>query len=498
MNKPSAGGSSLSGKNWRPLAFLLLFASACALAVVALNRHVDPDLFWQLRAGKDIAGAGKIVLPDSWTYLFQGRPWVNQQWLTQLLFYSFFSAGGYGGLEVLKGLLVGAMVLLVIGALKAHEPIVRYACALVFLAGTAHYMIFRTHLMSLLCMAALLFLLERFGARARLLPVMALFALWADLHGLFVLGLWVLGSYALVRWLQNGRRFGAETVWEWASVPLSCAATLANPFGWGIWKTVIVAAGDPATGMVTEWWPVWRHSFGQNLGFFFVAALLALLIAFFPKNIHWPGLLGFGFIAFMGVLHVRFTADCILPAIPLVASLLSAAREKIGREKLARMVSHGAPALAGALLVVCASSFSYAISHPLVTPGDLLRVDYPVRAVAWMKRHHLAGRIFNEYTWGGYIVWELPESRVFIDPRTGVLLFPRGFVGEWKDAVETKPGWRETLERGRPDFVLLVTDNYLSAQLAEENDWELLFKDGISVLYGRRPSAMENDKEPEK
>ena len=49
----------------------------------------------------------------------------------------------------------------------------------------------------------------------------------------------------------------------------------------------------------------------------------------------------------------------------------------------------------------------------------------------------------------------MPDSKVFIDPRTGVLLFPKGFVGAWKDAAETRPGWRETFERGHPDFALL-------------------------------------------
>ncbi len=492
-----SGSWSLNRHSWRQTAFLLLFASACALAAVALNRHIDPDLFWQLRAGKDIVLAHGIVLPDSWTYLFEGRPWVNQQWLTQLFFYGSYRACGYAGLEVLKGLLVSAMVLLVIGALRKYHPIVRYISASVFMAGVGHYLIFRTHLMSMLCMAMLIFLLERTSARARLPAVMALFALWADLHGLFALGLWVLGSYALVRWLRAGMRFNAEAIWEWASVPLACAATLVNPFGWGVWKTAIVAAGDPATGMVTEWWPIWRHSFGQNLGFFFVVSVLGILMALFPKKIHWPSLMGFGFIAFMGVLHVRLTADCILPAIPLVASLSEAAFNRIGHDAAERFASRISPYLAGALLVACSSSFAFAVSHPLVTPGDLLRVDYPVRAVAWMNRHHLSGKIFDEYTWGGYIVWELPGSRVFIDPRTGVLLFPRGFVQEWKDAVETREGWRQTLKKGNPDYVLLVIDNYLSSQLAEEKDWKLLFKDGISVLYGRRDVA-NMPKEPEK
>jgi hypothetical protein len=175
--------------------------------------------------------------------------------------------------------------------------------------------------------------------------------------------------------------------------------------------------------------------------------------------------------------------------VPLVASLLTAASERAGTERAESLIRRILPALAGALIVFTASCLSYTLSNPLVTPGETRRRDYPVRAVEWMKRHRLSGKIFNEYVWGGYIEWVMPESRVFIDPRSSVLLYPKGFVNAWKAAGETKPGWRKTLEEGRPDFVLLLPDDYLSVQLSAEPGWELIYRDGISVLYRRRGDA---------
>ena len=98
----------------------------------------------------------------------------------------------------------------------------------------------------------------------------------------------------------------------------SCAwtATLVNPFGWGVWRTVYALSGDPVTGMVTEWQPIWRHSIGQNLGFLFIVALVGILGALFPKRICWPSLMASAPIALLGILHVRFTGDAPLPAIP--------------------------------------------------------------------------------------------------------------------------------------------------------------------------------------
>lgn len=479
-------GESRKRETRRRWAFTALFVLCSATAVTVLQRWVDPDLFWQLRGGADILKAHSIVLPDSWTYLFQGQPWVNQQWLTEAIFYLFFHSMGYAGLSLMKGLIACAIVLVILGMLKEHAPEVRYACAAVFIAADLHYFIFRTHLFSLLCTAILLFLLERISPGKRLVWIVLLFAVWSNLHALFGLGLFVLGVYVLTRWVQAGAPFTADALRDWISVPLACAATLVNPFGWGVWKTAIVSFGDPETGLISEWWPIWRHSLNQNLGFIFLVLIVVFLAALFPKRIHWPSLLAAASIAVLGILHVRFTADVTLPAVPLLASLLSAARERIGEERVEGALSALLPAFVAGMMIFMASGFSFALAHPITTPGDVLMVDYPVRAVSWMKRHKVSGRIFNEYSWGGYLDWELPESRIFIDGRTGVLLYPRGFLKSWKSAVETRPGWRTTFEKGAPDYALLLPDDYLSAQLALEPGWELLFKDNISALYHRR------------
>jgi hypothetical protein len=45
----------------------------------------------------------------------------------------------------------------------------------------------------------------------------------------------------------------------------------------------------------------------------------------------------------------------------------------------------------------------------------------PVKEVAFLKKYHLEGQIFNDYVIGGYLVWDLyPDYKVFIDPRGGL------------------------------------------------------------------------------
>jgi hypothetical protein len=45
----------------------------------------------------------------------------------------------------------------------------------------------------------------------------------------------------------------------------------------------------------------------------------------------------------------------------------------------------------------------------------------PAKEVAFLKKYHLEGQIFNDYVIGGYLVWDLfPDYKVFIDPRGGL------------------------------------------------------------------------------
>lgn len=44
----------------------------------------------------------------------------------------------------------------------------------------------------------------------------------------------------------------------------------------------------------------------------------------------------------------------------------------------------------------------------------------PMGAVAYIHEHHLQGPIFNDFDWGGFLIYALPEMPVVIDGRTNV------------------------------------------------------------------------------
>ena len=50
--------------------------------------------------------------------------------------------------------------------------------------------------------------------------------------------------------------------------------------------------------------------------------------------------------------------------------------------------------------------------------ADSLAKDYPVGAVQYLRQHPQPTGMFNDYSYGGYLIWQLgPQHKVFIDGR---------------------------------------------------------------------------------
>jgi hypothetical protein len=107
---------------------------------------------------------------------------------------------------------------------------------------------------------------------------------------------------------------------------------------------------------------------------------------------------------------------------------------------------------------------------------------FPVQAVTVLQRERPAGRLFNSYNWGGYLLWALPEYRVFIDGRTD--LYDDEVIAEWLQVVRGEAGWRDVVNRWEIRAILLESDMPVIPYL-EQDGWRLLYGDRMAVVYVR-------------
>ncbi len=119
-------------------------------------------------------------------------------------------------------------------------------------------------------------------------------------------------------------------------------------------------------------------------------------------------------------------------------------------------------------------------------PDDVQHESFPVRAVRARRAAGLAGRLFNEFTWGGYILYAWPEQRVFIDGQTD--FYGDSVTKEYAAMRRLEPGWRAKLAAWKIDLALLPTRYQLADALAHEPGWRPVYCDSTAVLFVRDSS----------
>jgi hypothetical protein len=163
-------------------------------------------------------------------------------------------------------------------------------------------------------------------------------------------------------------------------------------------------------------------------------------------------------------------------AAPVVSRLLSkswdnyeAAMDRVGPNAICIAIS----------LVVVYLAFP---SRPNL--ADQVDNGSPVKAVEFIKTHHLSGNMLNTFVDGGFLIWALPEHPVFVDGRadifewTGVL---REF-GEWA-MLQSDPNG--LLDKYHISFCLLERGAPMAHVLPLMHNWKEVYSDKSSVIFER-------------
>lgn len=431
-------------------------------------------------------------------------PWSDFEWLCELLFWAAERAAGLGGIWALKVLLMGALLWLVrrLAAVVDGEPPVSAALLAAFGAGALAFSDARPELFSLIGLALLLVHLEARrleDAPRRAAAVFVGFALWANAHAGFLLGWLALAAYAA----ESAARGRRGSVRRTAEEGLAAAAgTLLNPYGLGPhlvafdhWR----ARADLARG-IAEWrpmsfqnplhWPFW-----VVLGVF--AGALVLFVArrklqdLPAAPVALAAYLGFGTLS-----HGRLFAFFNLAA---VAALAALARERRANEE------RTARGCAGVLLVTAA----YLIwALPLIDWRGPFNPKYvPVRAAEYVARESAVLsklRVYNQWEWGGYLGWRVPDHRVYSDGR---YVF-HAQLPRMREAAAQAGTWQQFLKDERLDAALVPNLDQRLPTLKRypdgrekpflrpwylfympREDWALVYWDEQALLFVRRAAV---------
>jgi hypothetical protein len=107
---------------------------------------------------------------------------------------------------------------------------------------------------------------------------------------------------------------------------------------------------------------------------------------------------------------------------------------------------------------------------------------YPVGAVRYIRENGLSGPLYNDFNWGGYLIWALPELPVSLDGRTN--LYGEERLGRALRTWAGLPGWDEDPELNAARVIIGTRDQRLTELMLERSDrWRAVYEDRISVVF---------------
>jgi hypothetical protein len=465
-----------------------------SIALATADNFADPDLWMHLLTGQAILRTGHIARFDTYSYSAAGMPWRNHEWLAQVALAVAYAHLGVFGLKLLKLLCASVTILgLAIGisATRASSRVQRLT--LIFAAvAIAPQMQFRPQLFTFMMLSVVMasIAIEVYRGGGLLWLLIPMFALWANLHGGYTIGLGAMIVAAAVLFIQGvgdtGRMASARRL---ALVTLGCAgATILNPFGVGLWTGVAHSVSDPLIRqIVNDWVPLpetmlimWRES---------RPALLQYIV---------PILLFAGFIAAVAIAPGLGDAALIAVAAIFIGGAFYATRN-VALAVIALAIPLARHATA-ALEPTSAAPFGHAEPPPLLLAISALLIallggtfstrlktwePMPAGAVAFMQRRGLHGNILNQYEWGPYLAWHVGnDSRVFIDPRCE-LVYPDRLIRQYAIFFYGFEGADTVLDAFPHDFVLIGPRTKGYEVVRKDRRWQLIYSDATAALFAR-------------
>ena len=388
-----------------PVAAALFAAAVTMWAPQAFN---DGDTWWHVAAGRWMIEHLQIPHTDPFSYTRPGVAWQTHEWLSEILMAGAFRIAGWSGVLALFGLFTGAAAYLmsrrVTKSLGGVTVLVVLALAFACMGPS---LLLRPHLLMLPVLTT--WLMELLAARDANRPPHLAWALlmipWANLHGSFVFGYLLAAAFALEALLAaNTWPERIDVVRGWGLFGLaSLAAALITPHGIdGLIFPFQVMTMTTLNG-INEWQ---ASNFTRITAF--ELAIIATLFIGLGRGVKMGmvRLLTLLLLTHMALQHVRHVIVLALVAPMLLAEPIAIA--------LAQRPLLGAPprrALA-ATLILGFVLLGVRIALPMHRADN---VSSPISAMAAVPAELRARPVFNEYSFGGYLIFE--RVKVYIDGR---------------------------------------------------------------------------------
>jgi len=476
----------------RLVVLLLLLTTGAIWEAIHVSAFSSDDLWWHLRTGTWILQNRAIPRTGLFSQLSTAR-WIDFSWLYDAVFGAVYALLGLRAVPLLLMMCkvaLAAITFLLAGGRR------NFWWALALSASAQFVLLYpQPPLIFSLCFFGLTlhWLLES-RRRCELLPLLRLpilFWVWANLDAQFVLGLLLLLIFVLAETSENLLSLSAKSdtrrlslVHLFAITGACFVAVLITPYSIDLIPAALRSSYSPT--LFKNFAGMAAMSFRQPEHFGLALLLFSACIGLGRQRSR--DVFKIALLTLWAALAFRIQRESwtiILPSIAILGDAIgthsgeSSASESGSARKLYLKLA------AGVAILLTLSFFCLPTNTTLETRLERI---LPVKACNYIQSNHLPAPIFNEYGWGGYLMWKLPEYPVSIDERLNLYgdqsseAYFEAVMG--KRRMETLPGFADEQTILLPANIsmakALTTIPVLQEQFRE------VYRDDIAIVLVRR------------
>ena len=184
-----------------------------------------------------------------------------------------------------------------------------------------------------------------------------------------------------------------------------------------------------------------------------------------------------GLIAVACWLAFRSARDIWFFVIPAAAFITAPSSTR--SEALSRFQWLGAGGMAVILMLLVAAR---QVSHSKLTQPIAQR--FPVAACDFVNAEHVKDKLFNSYTWGGYLIWCAPEAHVSMDGRANVHGDAR--IEQSAKTLAGSPEWQTDPDLLGADIAVVESNSALASLLRIDQGFQVIYQDSVGTVFERK------------
>lgn len=444
----------------------------------------DRDLGLHLRVGEEIFKNRSPIFGNPLGLYFTDHPYVYHSWLSQLFLFLIYHKVGLLGLTFFYAFLTTAAMLTIYEIClekgqQKFNPL--------FLAILTPFVVFtsglRIRVITFLFLSLLYLLLLRIekGDKRLALLIPPLFTLWANLHGGFLMGLiflLLLCVYELIQFKLPARPIFLLKIFIASSV-----FCLLNPYGFGVFIQPLQLTTAPVFFRLNlDWRPL-----PSDINTLVFSSLFVLLVFWYKEKISAKDIFLFFCLFFLSILTSRFFLMLVLVSLPILVQIF----EMIGKQPWFKESIRTPPVLLalGVFLITISFKQSFQIVRiawayrSIENYATALEPPMPFKAIKFIKEKAISEKMLNDFNWGSFLLWQLPERKIFVDGRMDMFVIDGNhFLTDYWQMVSAEGKWLELLEKYEFEAVFLEKTFPLVKILPFLPEWKKVYEDNLAVI----------------